>query len=402
MSFETFVASAPGKIILFGEHAVVHGSRAVATVINKRIYAEFSFDEKVNQTEVLFEQASLNRFKRFSLASLQAVAQACPVTGNLHDENRLRQLHACVEKLDSDPGCQVFLLQFIGILEAKAGLTCRIVSDIPLGSGLGSSASFSVAMANGLFHLRFRKSQALTPVLDNQTKVLINTWAFQGEKVLHGDPSGVDNTCATFGGAIVFRRGHDTQFFPSLPEIPIILTNTNVPNRSTKNLVARVAELKKSYPAAIDPIFQAIDSIVSQFIQKIENNFGAEQVAQGSARGRGAREDFLKTTGDLMKVNHHLLNALGVGHATIDRVLTGGEKYGFVTKTTGAGNSKFTQPTRPNDHNISDNSRLHQNIICATTIIAHRVGGGGCVISLVPSTASTEPQDFSREMKSHG
>lgn len=47
-----------------------------------------------------------------------------------------------------------------------------------------------------------------------------------GEKVLHGNPSGVDNTCSTFGGALVFRKGRAPKFLPSLPELPIIITNT--------------------------------------------------------------------------------------------------------------------------------------------------------------------------------
>jgi mevalonate kinase len=360
--FASFVTSAPGKIILFGEHAVVHGSHAVATVINERIYAEFSFNPASNADQVVFEQKSLNRQKTYPLAALQSIARDCKVgpSASWLDASRLANIHKAVASADQDPGCIVFLLLFIGVFDAQCGLTCRIESDIPLGSGLGSSASYSVALASGFFKLRellASGSGTVSPTLDADATHAINQWAFQGEKVLHGDPSGVDNTCATYGGAILFRKHHDTQFFPSLPEIPIILTNTQVEGRSTKRLVEGVAELKRLFPEVVNPILSSIDNVVLTFVKSI-GSLNANQQANTGA--------FLTSTAQLMRLNHHLLNALGVGHRTIDQVVSGGDQHGFVSKTTGA-------------------------------------GGGGCVISLVPTGSSGDaPPAFQRAMNQHG
>jgi mevalonate kinase len=80
-------------------------------------------------------------------------------------------------------------------------------SSIPIGSGLGSSASISVCLATAFLVLGGR----ISPPKENvgqaaETLNLINTWAFIGEKCIHGNPSGVDNTVATFGGGVVFRK----------------------------------------------------------------------------------------------------------------------------------------------------------------------------------------------------
>jgi mevalonate kinase len=185
---------------------------------------------------------------------------------------------------------------------------------------------------------------------------MINKWGFEGERVLHGNPSGVDNTCCTYGGVVVYQKGKQTQFMSKLPAIPILLTNTLV-SRNTKQLVAKVKVLKDKYPEAVDPLIHSIDQICLRFVALLRDNSGSS-----------VSKAFLDTTHDLIKVNQALLVALGVGHEAIDRIVSAGDTHNFASKLTGA-------------------------------------GGGGCVVTfLPPATSVHDPsvKSFERTMKKSG
>lgn len=85
---------------------------------------------------------------------------------------------------------------------------------------------------------------------------MINQFGFVAEKVIHGNPSGIDNAVACFGGAIRFTKGKE-QLPLSMPPIRICLANTKVP-RSTKALVAEVGRRKELIPAVINPILDGV------------------------------------------------------------------------------------------------------------------------------------------------
>ena len=110
---------------------------------------------------------------------------------------------------------------------------------------------------------------------------VINTLAFYSETLIHGTPSGIDNTVSCYGGALQYIKtkyastktdNHNTHnkrhkkdeggttFIENFPQLHVILTNTNVP-RSTKILVQGVRDLKEEYPAIIDPILDSIGNI---------------------------------------------------------------------------------------------------------------------------------------------
>jgi mevalonate kinase len=100
-----------------------------------------------------------------------------------------------------------FLYLYVSL--AKPGVvpgdvTFYLRSAIPIGSGLGSSASISVCLATALLLLYEYVPRPAGH--DPATLKTINDWAHLGEKCIHGNPSGVDNTVATFGGGVVFRK----------------------------------------------------------------------------------------------------------------------------------------------------------------------------------------------------
>lgn len=81
--------------------------------------------------------------------------------------------------------------------------TVTVTSELPLGAGLGSSAAFCVALSGALLALseccELDYSQQGWLTLRNSELDLVNKWAFEGEKIIHGRPSGIDNTVSTYG-----------------------------------------------------------------------------------------------------------------------------------------------------------------------------------------------------------
>lgn len=159
----------------------------------------------------------------------------------------------------------------------------------------------------------------------------INRWAFVYEMCIHGNPSGVDNTVATQGKAVVFQR-IDYSKPPAVrplwdfPELPLLLVDTRQP-KSTAHEVAKVGKLKNTHPKLVGSILDAMDKVASSAAELItDDEFDEEE------------EECLRKVGELMTINHGLLVSLGVSHPRLERVreLVDHEGIGW-TKLTGAG-----------------------------------------------------------------
>lgn len=157
------------------------------------------------------------------------------------------------------------------------GLKMHVQSaGIPIGAGLGSSAAFSVATVGAFVQLYFKinepEQQWGQERINLSVLETINAWAFVGEILIHGTPSGLDNTTSCYGGMVKFRRVDGGSKFENLKHVPslnMLLINTKVP-RSTKALVAGVKVLFESFPTVVSPIFASIDAITMEFLELAE------------------------------------------------------------------------------------------------------------------------------------
>jgi mevalonate kinase len=148
---------------------------------------------------------------------------------------------------------------------------------------------------------------------------------------IHGNPSGVDNTVATQGKAVVFQRtdyGKPPSVRPlwDFPELPLLLVDTRVP-KSTAHEVAKVGKLKNTHPILVGSILDAMDKVTDASAEVLtEDGFDTQSEAS------------LARVGELMTINHGLLVSLGVSHPRLERVreLVDHEGIGW-TKLTGAG-----------------------------------------------------------------
>jgi mevalonate kinase len=281
------VASAPAKIILFGEHFVVYGEPAIVVAIDRRARAEAELRQ---DRRLRFQSANLNTSCYFENGVFK-VEQGDAKEAKL----KFAPVKLAVEKVLAASGKSV-------------GLDITINSAIPVGAGLGSSAAVVAsvtAAVSALLGLEFSKQE-------------IFRIAFEAEKIVQGTPSGVDPAIATFGGTLLFQV--DTGFKPLEVEtdIPLVIGDTGV-ERSTKIQVEKVRETMDSFPQIADSLRKAAREIVLRAVAALQENA-------------------LETLGRLMNINHALLYGIGVSDESLEWLTNAARKAGALgAKLTGAG-----------------------------------------------------------------
>jgi mevalonate kinase len=271
-------ASAPGKVILFGEHAVVSGVAALGGAINLR--AKTTVEDLPGRVLIESSNLSLQGFSMDLLAG-QILSEKASYA--------MRYISAV-------------LLEY----EAK-DLRVKIESELPVAAGLGSSAAIVVATIAAL-------NQHLGMGL---SKKEIASSAHRIEKeVQHGLGSPMDTALATFGGYLLVSE--DIQPL-TLPQLEMIVGYSNQPH-DTRSEVLKVQSLRERYPDLVEPIFQAIGTISVRAISMIQE------------------QRFLEL-GELMNVNHGLLEAIGVGTRELSELVYAARGAGCAlgAKLTGAG-----------------------------------------------------------------
>jgi len=279
-------ASAPAKVILFGEHFVVYGEPAVVLAIDKRAYAS----------------AQLRKDERIYINSTDL-----GVSGTFKGERFQVERGGSKARLKLEP-IRSAVRQVLERAERKTGVNVRINSDIPVSAGLGSSAAVAASTV-----------MAVSSLLGIKLSLDQIFWmAYESERLVHGTPSGIDPTIATYGGTLQFQRGKDFTALNVETNIPLVIGNTEV-ERSTGELVAMVRRMKERYP------------IIVNLIIRIGGKIAVDAV---DALKRGD----LKTVGELMNINHALLCAVGVSHEALERLVLAARKGGALgAKLTGGG-----------------------------------------------------------------
>lgn len=259
--------------------------------------------------------------------------------------------------LDTSPA-KVFLLYSLFMCAPCAPISMSIRSDLPMGAGLGSSASLCAAMGGAIYALAHHNSYGAVPEsFDTSCLSKINRWAFQGERLIHGNPSGVDNTCVVYGGIIIYRRDitgkPQVQFLESgcIPSsVELIVSDTKIP-KDTKTLVAKVGQNKLTFPDVLNPLMQAFDGLALELVAATRAYLDADKSTDEA--NVQATEAWYKTAAALFPMNQCFLDAVGVGHPTISQIIHEANKLGLVSKITGAGGGgsliTLVPPHQPKD-----------------------------------------------------
>ncbi len=268
-----------GKVILFGEHFVVYGVPGIVSAVDSTADAEVH--KGVKGIAVRDERKGAKGYA---------------------EEKRLQQVES-IERI----------LRAMGVEPGSVSLSISLGGNLPSFSGLGASAASSVAIARAI-------AEELGRSFSDER---INEIAYEAEKAYAGTPSGIDNTAATFGGLLWFKKnmtgGPNTiEKLGIRVPVEIIIGSTGVV-ANTKAMVEGVAARKKQNPEKYDPIFKQ-----------------AEELALA---GRKALEDFdLEEVGRLMDENHRLLREIGVSSKELDYLVDLARAKGaFGAKLTGGG-----------------------------------------------------------------
>jgi len=266
-----------GKIILLGEHAVVHGRHAIACPIPLEIRA--AVEDGEHGVQLLIPRWGIEY-----------------------------QLAKAPERRRSFERAAGAILDQLGL--AEKSMRIEVFPGVPRGMGLGGSAALAVAIIRALdlhFGLGLSDSQ-------------VNDLAYLSEQIAHGQPSGLDNTVATYGRPLLFRRGSPP--LVELLNLPRPLTIVVGMTRSvglTATTVARVAEARNRNPRLYEKIFDDIDALVRQAIVAVQDHD-------------------LPMLGDLMNICQGLLNALQVSTPELERLIGIARGAGALgAKLTGGG-----------------------------------------------------------------
>lgn len=298
-------ATAPHKVILTGEHAVVYGMPSVATSINLRTRVEVRRSEK---TTVIHAPPLSNRW---------VLSKPPP-----KEFEFMRQI--------------LQVIQDRYLAGTMPNLDIRIYSDVEPGCGLGTSASTAVALTGGL-------SKALELNLDKQT---INSIAYEGEKITHGTPSGIDNTITTYGGILSYspERSEQLKLMEEPPEFSLLLLDSKK-DRSTKKAVAKVRNLYNRRRKLVEEIFKEIQEISETLWAEFQTTSDWERV------------------GRLLNKSHALLQQIGVSNPLLDELVEIARTSGALgAKLTGAGLGGYVIALPPRGREKIIKERIAQEI----------------------------------------
>ncbi len=271
------LATAHGKVILLGEHAVVYNSHAIAAPIPLAIQAKVHPGD--NGVDLLIPRWGVEE-------KLQ---------------KGVKHKHSIYESLD-------LILNRLGL--ADQDMKVEIFPHIPRAAGLGGSAALAVAIIRAL--AKFYKLK-----LTNEE---ISNLAYESELIAHGSASGIDNTLATYGKFTLFRKGTPPfmKEVTTKKQIPMVIGLTGVESLTAK-MVADVKKRREQNPTLYDSIFAEINNLAVKSVKSIEDYD-------------------LVSLGEYMNVNQGLLNAMQVSSPELEEIIAISRKNGALgAKLTGAG-----------------------------------------------------------------
>lgn len=206
-----------GKLIVFGEHAVVYGRPAVACSLSSGAVARLSFSDDPGWT-VSHRSRPLSVDDR----AKKAVSELLAVFDLRSDELRI-----------------------------------HVDLSIPVGAGLGSSAAMATALARGAAELRNLDISSARKLVDRAVEA--------SEAVFHGKPSGIDQRAASGQGFFSFRRGDDALHIEPLevPDFRWVVARV-APSPPTSEMVASVAAMREEKRESLTSVFDDIGSIAER------------------------------------------------------------------------------------------------------------------------------------------
>jgi mevalonate kinase len=268
-------ASAPGKVILFGEHFVVYGVKAILCAINKRITVTA---EKIDGGKISI-QSNIGNLELEPGKSISEI------------DSPLKPFYYLADKM---------------LKNENTGIKIIVESDIPLGVGLGSSSACCVAGAAAISRL-FRKT--------SNEEILV--LAIEAEKTIFENTSGADCTVCTYGGIMEYDKENGFNKIKSKPNFHLVIANSNI-EHSTESVVGEVRQFKEKNEIQFTSLCKKESKLIEEVLELlIENN--------------------IEKLGTKIKENQEYLETIGISNDKLREMIQIGQTESFGAKITGAG-----------------------------------------------------------------
>ena len=292
LKWRSITASAPAKVILHGEHSVVYGKLALAASIDLRTKVIFKFEGQIEDTVRVHLLDFSQRPLDFDLDTLRSLPYSSSSEIDENLRNRLENVicnNVDTEELTKHKEGLLALIYILVAFMQEANLDLRpleiiVSSEIPMGAGLGSSAAFSVSMAAALVQLRncLQKGRKSSSEIEDRDSIC--NWAFKSEKIIHGNPSGLDNSICTFGGIMSYITGQPLRpLAANSGSLRVLLINSCV-SRNTKALISHVrANRLNLMPKVAASILEAMDRVAKEATEtlgKLLNNNNNNKIVE--------------------------------------------------------------------------------------------------------------------------
>lgn len=307
MNINTVITvSAPGKIHLMGEHAVVYGNTALLAAINKRLRVKLIAN---NTGNIRITSGILNKTGLYTHEKLAALTKKMEEQWLQFKKNHDSTLLSTTQELDYPAIAIGQTLKFFH-KQLTGGFDLSIDSDIPVGSGLGSSAAVAVSVAAAV-------QLFLTRSLNKKT---VNKIAYSVEQMKHGTSSGGDNTVCCVGGIVFFQK-KQAQIQRTVPVLPLFLVDSGRPVESTGEMVEYVHDFRQKNKQDFSYFLKDQEAITNEFLSYLN-----------------ARRKTVLV--DLIKKSEKNLERIGVVSERARHVISLVEKNGGGAKISGAGGRK--------------------------------------------------------------
>ena len=268
-------ASAPGKVILFGEHFVVYGVKAILCSINKRVTVTA---EKISDKKIVINSEIGNLI----LEPNKSISEI---------NSRLKPFYYLANKV---------------IKNQDTGIQIKIDSEIPLGVGLGSSSACCVAGAAAIFKL-----------FGDISKEEILELAIEAERTIFENTSGADCTVCVYGGIMEYDKKQGFKKIEDEPNFQLVIANSNI-EHSTESMVSEVKAFtiknKEEFSKLLDQELELVEDVLKLL-----------------------KENNTIKLGEKINQNQKYLETIGISNNQLRKMIEIGQKTSFGAKITGSG-----------------------------------------------------------------
>ena len=269
------IASAPGKVILFGEHFVVYGVKAILCSINKRVRVTA---EKTSERKI-----SINS----KIGKLE-----------LEPDKPISEINSPLKPF--------YYLANKAVENKDTGIHIQIDSEIPLGAGLGSSSACCVAGAAAIFKL-----------FGNISREEVLKLAIEAERTIFENTSGADCTVCTYGGIMEYDKNKGFKKIEYEPNFQLVIINSNI-EHSTQSMVSKVKEFENKNTEEFSRLSDLESKLVEDVLKLV-------------------KENKIQEIGQKMNQNQKYLENIGISNKELTKMIRIGQESSFGAKITGSG-----------------------------------------------------------------